>query len=603
MMTTSVPPIARRFAYALVLCGAMACDVDHTAAPLQIPVEVAGISNHLRVGDSTQLQARNGASAVLGVASSVLWSTSNANVARISRTGLVTALAVGDAIITAEDGITTMSVRVTVVPAGGLTSLINADAQGNPLARFDVEGNAIDLHGGEVHQFDGLYYWYGEHYACGFQWLTPGTPFCGFKVYTSPDLVRWTHRGNLFDVTPYWQLHCGGQTDGCFRPHVAYNALTKRYVAWVNAYDAQSGYFVFESETPTGPFVEQKAPALAVGRVPLRGDGNLFVDDDGTGYLVYTNHARDGDLVVERLATDYLSGTGDHVELGLAHVESPSLFKREGRYYITFSDPNCGYCGTGTSYMTAPSPLGPWSGRRSISATSCGGQPTHVSRFVGTGGSAWYMYQSDLWNSRELNQATAGQFWGALTFDVNGKILLIDCEHSADAPVLANAALSTDASAEDSADRYRTLCDIGADGGATQRELRFTSQRAGRLRSIVFNTFQRGARNSPEGGSPNAPLVVELRTSPAGQVLARAELPPSAVDWSARQHTVALDAPVVAGADYAVRLSSASSRGCYGLAYRDDLGTGLLKSLYSGTAGLLWTAEPWRMVKAEVLIQ
>lgn len=38
------------------------------------------------------------------------------------------------------------------------------------------------------------------------------------------------------------------------------------------------------------------------------------------------------------------------------------MFRRGDRYYVTYSDPNCGYCTTGTSYLTAPSPLGPWTG-------------------------------------------------------------------------------------------------------------------------------------------------------------------------------------------------------------------------------------------------
>src|SRR5205823_2003791 len=100
----------------------------------------------------------------------------------------------------------------------------------------------------------------------------------------------------------------------------------------------------------------------------------------GTGYLAYTDWRSDGDIVVESLSQNYLTGTGQYTRIGQSRTEAPSLFKRGNTYYLTYSDPNCGYCsGTGTSYRTAPSPLGPWSAPAKISENSCGGQPSFVS--------------------------------------------------------------------------------------------------------------------------------------------------------------------------------------------------------------------------------
>ncbi len=124
---------------------------------------------------------------------------------------------------------------------------------------------------------------------------------------------------------------------------------------------------MFEATSPTGPFAEREVPRLAVNAgIPPgvnNGDHDLFADEDGTGYLAYTDWRRGGDIVVERLDDDWLSGTGDHVRLGVTATEAPSMFRRGERYYITLSDPNCGYCTTGTSYFTAEAPLGPWRGR------------------------------------------------------------------------------------------------------------------------------------------------------------------------------------------------------------------------------------------------
>lgn len=244
---------------------------------------------------------------------------------------------------------------------------VNGDERGATI-RFDVDGNAIDAHDGEIRRFGDRYFLYGTSYGCGFEWQRPGSPFCGFRSYSSPDLVHWTDEGPLFAAAgPLWQVRCDGRSYGCYRPHVAFNERTQRYVLWINSYDVGQGYHVFESERPEGPFVEREVPRLAVnGGIPPgvnNGDHDLFVDEDGTAYLVYTDWRRGGDIVVEELDERWLTGTGRHVRLGVTATEAPSMFRRGDRYYVTLSDPNCGYCTTGTSYFSAGAPLGPWEGR------------------------------------------------------------------------------------------------------------------------------------------------------------------------------------------------------------------------------------------------
>src|SRR5687767_4532730 len=60
-----------------------------------------------------------------------------------------------------------------------------------PLVKFDENGNGIDAHDGELLKFGDTYYWYGTSYGCGFEWKNTESPFCGFKVYSSKDLVNW----------------------------------------------------------------------------------------------------------------------------------------------------------------------------------------------------------------------------------------------------------------------------------------------------------------------------------------------------------------------------------------------------------------------------
>ncbi|TDD58984.1 hypothetical protein E1263_17010 [Kribbella antibiotica] len=249
---------------------------------------------------------------------------------------------------------------------GGTTTIINGDASG-PTVRFVPGGDAVDAHDGEIQKFGSRYYLYGTSYGCGYEWNRPGTPFCGFKSYSSTDLRNWTDDGFLFDgTTAAWQQRCNGSTYGCYRPHVLHNAATGKYVLWINSYDVGVGYHVFTASSPTGPFTEQAVPKLAVNNdIPPgvnNGDHDLFRDDDGTAYLAYTDWRAGGDIIVEKLDASYRTGTGQHVRLGVRSTEAPSMFKRDGSYYLTLSDPNCGYCTTGTSYFRATSPLGPWQG-------------------------------------------------------------------------------------------------------------------------------------------------------------------------------------------------------------------------------------------------
>ena len=263
-------------------------------------------------------------------------------------------------------------------------TLVNTDGAGNATIRFDVNGEAIDAHDGQIQRFGDTYYLYGTAYDCGYEWNTPGAPFCGFVSYSSPDLVHWTPRGPLFDATTAtWQQRCDGGTYGCYRPHVVFNKSTSRYVLWINTYDVGVGYRVFTSASPTNGFTEVAVPDLGVPEGPARGvnygDQQVFVDDDGQAYLSFTDWTSGGDLVVERLNRTYTSGTGDWTRVNIRATEAPTMFKRDGTYYLTYSDPNRGYATTGTGYVTASSPLGPWKGAGSTpDAWSVSGGKLHI---------------------------------------------------------------------------------------------------------------------------------------------------------------------------------------------------------------------------------
>jgi hypothetical protein len=268
---------------------------------------------------------------------------------------------------------------------GATVTVTNGGAPG--WIRFDTGGNGLDAHDGEIKQFFGKYYLYGTSYGCGYvrgHTDADGNPteFCGFVVYESTDLRHWKYDGKLFDpkgtAPTDWQKTCNSATSSCYRPHVLYDFSSKRYVLWVNTYDTapdgtQHGYHVLTSTSPTGGFTERTdsagAAVLPTLAYPTGGDFDLYQDTDGKGYIVYTVRADPlgknyrYHLVVERLAAGYLTGGGVYTGLATKWTEAPSMFRRGADYYITMADPYCAYCaGTGTAYLRATSPLGPWRG-------------------------------------------------------------------------------------------------------------------------------------------------------------------------------------------------------------------------------------------------
>ena len=81
------------------------------------------------------------------------------------------------------------------------------------------------------------------------------------------------------------------------------------------------------------------------------GDFNLFQDNDGTAYVIYTahiqgNYAVTHQMSVERLTDDYLGtegSAGNSGFFGASFVEAPAFFRRGNVYYAVFGQCCC-YC-------------------------------------------------------------------------------------------------------------------------------------------------------------------------------------------------------------------------------------------------------------------
>jgi hypothetical protein len=219
----------------------------------------------------------------------------------------------------------------------------------NTEPRRDINGKIMDAHDGGLQFFNGHYYLYGTAYG-----KTAGYSFNNrFRVYSSPDLEHWSFEGELFKAPP----------DGVYyNPRVVYNSNTHKYVFWYSwfpkLWNGQDGVAI--SDTPVGPFT------IVNSRVPLPhykdriGAAVPFVDDDGTGYVIYDVIGQNHALLIERLTRDFLSPAGQGSEI-LGHgVEAPDIFRYHNRYYLLF-DKTCCFCpaGSGAHVFIASAPLVP----------------------------------------------------------------------------------------------------------------------------------------------------------------------------------------------------------------------------------------------------
>jgi hypothetical protein len=505
-----------------------------------------------------------------------------------------------------------------------LASLINFNTKGDQVVRFDMDGNAIDAHDGEIRYYEGKYYLYGTSYNCGFLWLRTNTKFCGFKIYSSTDLMHWKDEGLVFDgSTALWQARC---INGCFNLHSLYNPTTKLYVVWVNVQDSTTpyGYRVFTGSSPTGPFTETASPPqLAYQHA---GAGNIFLDDDGTAYYLYTlsGDVNGGSLVIEKLNSTFTSGTGQKTFIwdstkqspdGFKAHEGPAMFKRNGMYYVVHG-PACPYCNhTYAEYSSSSSPLGTWTFGTNgtngmLNETSCGGQPSHVA-ILPSGTATTYLFMSDLWNQTGFydwktdprfhsNQALANYFWTPLSFDNTGAIKPFSCDPVS--PVTISGSMGqnnvrpVDQASADT--NFTTWCDIGG----AQRLQTFIPSRTGKLSSVSFNTFLGG---NPGNSFPDQDLIVDIVEVNANKqpvnTLGTFPIDRKTLGYSSRRVTVTPNITVQAGKEYGIRLKANLTQGCYGLAYSDLNPYPKGSELHSAN-GITFNLEPNRALKFEITV-
>jgi len=283
--------------------------------------------------------------------------------------------------------------------------------------RLDTEGKIVDAHDGCLHKFGDRYFLYGAAYG-----NTDGFGNSNrYRCYSSKDLVEWKFEGEVLKDAP----------EGVYyRPYVAFNKKTGKYVLWYNWYPRlwNGQYGVATSDTPQGPYAIQNNNVKVAHATP--GDLNLMVDEDGTGYLIYTSIANNHSISIEKLTPDFLATTLENSGFLANGCEAPALFKRQKRYYALFDGCCCfGPEGSGAQVWIAEKPLGPYTQHGNINRDYTGNpiipaQQTFVAQLPISRGTA-YIWMGDRWGSRPDGvKGHDFQYWSRpLEFAADGTIL------------------------------------------------------------------------------------------------------------------------------------------------------------------------------------
>ncbi len=213
---------------------------------------------------------------------------------------------------------------------------------------------------------DGTYYLYGTH---------DRNPHLGIPVYTSHDLVHWQWQGFAFRKhrKSWAQHHFWGpevkQVEDAFYMYMS--ASPNPHVE--SPY--QMRIVVARADSPLGPFEEWVTPLFE----PLDGDEaidqHLFLDDDGTPVLFWTNVTKGRNEILCAQMKDCLTELAEEPSVvivpeqpwesnaweGHQVTEGPYVFKHAGSYFLTYTGNHYMDPGYAIGYAKADHIRGPWS--------------------------------------------------------------------------------------------------------------------------------------------------------------------------------------------------------------------------------------------------
>ena len=271
----------------------------------------------------------------------------------------------------------------------------------------DVQGHKIRSAAPHVVKFGTTWYMYGVDMT-----NYPTANIMNVTCYSSTDLSSWTLRDTVLTEKYLRSLN---PASGVWPPRVLYNAKNKEYVLIARPSVASWGLAsVYTSNSPTGRFVFRNTMTTD----PLIGDLNLFTDTDGKVYLIY-NKGGEGPInqrfaYIYQLNDDYYSVIPATFTNTNAVMEGFGMVKYKSTYFL-FGSQLTGWDANDNFYITAPTPLGPWTDKGLFipkGSNTYNSQTWHILEVSGSKGTT-YVYIGDRW----VNFKDGRQIWLPLEFN------------------------------------------------------------------------------------------------------------------------------------------------------------------------------------------
>lgn len=450
---------------------------------------------------------------------------------------------------------------------------LQSNPQINRVKKYDLNGNGMDLgEAGDLKQFGGTFYYYAMSSAQG--WLpNVSSPANGFRVYSSPDLVNWTDRGQLLDTTQApLSTECTGGTvfRGCWVPKMLFNANTGKYVFFYEAYSTGTQAIeVFECATPLPPCTYIGAmPSYTPGSADNTG---VFPDEQSSdAYLVYNNGVG-GTVFIQKLTSNYHDVTGSATNTGL--TGEGVWMKHPATKWMVGAGPTCGECGGGasTSYVSSATALGTYGGLTQLSPTQgCSSQAAEIATIV-AGGITTYVYLGAHFDANAVSQGTTTLHMQPLTltsdlfdaFTCSGSVTIPGVTSTGTYPTPAYPRVFDINFMQSLNSSFSDVCNIGAVDGAIGIMQQFTPTVANM--DSVGVLLGRGTQhaNVPDG-SVEVDVTQDVANVP-GTVLGSYTYAAAALPWVNQLFAVPIRPTLTPGTKYdAVIKAVGNTRGCFG---------------------------------------
>ncbi|WP_280640543.1 family 43 glycosylhydrolase [Hymenobacter volaticus] len=180
---------------------------------------------------------------------------------------------------------------------------------------------------------------------------TEGWLSTSFTCWSSKDLVKWKNEGVILDLPRDLKW----ATQRAWAPAIA--AKNGKYYYY---YSAAQSIGVAVADKPTGPFKDPLGKPL-VAKGAFKGqmiDPMVLVDDDGAAYLYWGQ----GQCHAVKLNSDMVSFDPAAVLefKPEGYNEGSFVFKRQGKYYLMWSEYDTRDPRYSVAYATSSSPMGPF---------------------------------------------------------------------------------------------------------------------------------------------------------------------------------------------------------------------------------------------------